>query len=208
MAIATRKEPIPAPVRDIVAPESGWDAGQTETAVFAGGCFWGVQSVFQRVKGVQHTTVGYTGGTAETANYRAVCTHDTGHAEAIEVIYDPALVSYGTLLRIFFSVVHDPTQLNRQGADIGPSYRSAIFFTNEEQRQVALDYIRQLDAAHLFGKPIVTQVAPLEVFYAGEDYHQNYALKNPHNPYIQVCDIPKIAELERQFPELFQDFRL
>lgn len=208
MAIATRKEPIPAPLRDIVAPESGWDAGQTETAVFAGGCFWGVQSVFQRVKGVQHTTVGYTGGTAETANYRAVCTHDTGHAEAIEVIYDPALVSYGTLLRIFFSVVHDPTQLNRQGADIGPSYRSAIFFTNEEQRQVALDYIRQLDAAHLFGKPIVTQVAPLEVFYAGEDYHQNYALKNPHNPYIQVCDIPKIAELERQFPELFQDFRL
>ena len=155
-----------------------------------------------------HTIVGYTGGAAETANYRAVCTHDTGHAEAIEVIYDPAKVSYGMLLRIFFSVVHDPTQLNRQGADVGASYRSAIFFTNEEQRQVALDYIRQLDAAQLFPKPIVTQVAPLEVFYAGEDYHQNYALKNPHNPYIQVCDIPKIGELERQFPELFQDFRL
>ncbi|SEG61365.1 peptide-methionine (S)-S-oxide reductase [Bryocella elongata] len=208
MAFATRHEPIPAPVRDIVAPESGWDAGQTDTAIFAGGCFWGVQSVFQRVKGVVHTTVGYTGGTAQTANYRDVCTHETGHAEAIEVIYDPAKVSYGTLLRIFFSVVHDPTQLNRQGADIGPSYRSAIFFTSEEQRQVALDYIRQLDAAHLFPKPIVTQVAPLEVFYAGEDYHQNYALKNPHNPYIQVCDIPKIGELERQFPALFQDFRL
>jgi peptide-methionine (S)-S-oxide reductase len=208
MALDTRKEPIPAPLRDVVAPESGWDAGQTETAIFAGGCFWGVQSVFQRVKGVLHTTVGYTGGSAETANYRAVCTHDTGHAEAIEVVYDPALVSYGTLLRIFFSVVHDPTQLNRQGADIGPSYRSAIFFTSEEQRQVALDYIRQLDAAHLYPRPIVTQVAPLEVFYAGEDYHQNYALKNPHNPYIQVCDIPKIGELQRQFPELFQEFRL
>jgi peptide-methionine (S)-S-oxide reductase len=124
MAMASvRKEPIPAPVHDIVAPESGWEAGQTERAVFAGGCFWGVQSVFQRVKGVLQTTVGYSGGPADTANYRAVCGEDTGHAEALEVVYDPSAVSYGTLLRIFFSVVHDPTQLNRQGADVGTSYR-------------------------------------------------------------------------------------
>jgi peptide-methionine (S)-S-oxide reductase len=205
---AVRKEPIAAPIQDIVAPESGWDAGQRETAVFAGGCFWGVQSVFQRVKGVERTTVGYTGGGAETANYRAVCGDTTGHAEAIEIVYDPAEVSYGTLLRIFFSVVHDPTQLNRQGADVGTSYRSAIFTTADEQREVAEAYVKQLDAAHVFPKPIVTQIAPLTAFYRGEEYHQDYALKNPHNPYIQVCDIPKISALGQQFPELFQDYRL
>src|SRR5579875_2100982 len=208
MAIASsRKEPIPAPVHDIFAPESGWEAGQRETAVFAGGCFWGVQSVFQRVKGVLETYVGYTGGAAETANYRAVCDYETGHAEALEVIYDPAKVSYGTLLRIFFSVVHDPTQLNRQGADVGTQYRSAIFYTNEEQREAAQGYIRQLDAARVFRGPIVTEVTPLDTFYRGEDYHQDYALKNPHNAYIQVCDIPKIASLGQQFPELFQEYR-
>lgn len=209
MAIAgAHKEPIPAPLQDIVAPESGWEAGQRETAVFAGGCFWGVQSVFQRVKGVEKTVVGYSGGAKETADYRTVCSGRTGHAEALEIIYDPAKVSYGTLLRIFFSVVHDPTQLNRQGNDIGTQYRSAIFYTDEQQREVAQAYIRQLDAAHLFAGPIVTQIVPLERFYAGEEYHQDYALKNPDNPYIQVCDIPKIAELERQFPELFQEYRL
>lgn len=209
MAIAgAHKEPIPAPLQDIVAPESGWEAGQRETAVFAGGCFWGVQSVFQRVKGVEKTVVGYSGGAKETADYRTVCSGRTGHAEALEIIYDPAKVSYGTLLRIFFSVVHDPTQLNRQGNDIGTQYRSAIFYTDEQQREVAQAYIRQLDTAHLFAGPIVTQIVPLERFYAGEEYHQDYALKNPDNPYIQVCDIPKIAELERQFPELFQEYRL
>jgi len=206
MAI-TRKDPIPAPLHDIVAPESGWDAGQRETAVFAGGCFWGVQSVFQRVKGVIQTTVGYSGGAKETANYRAVCGEDTGHAEALEILYDPALVSYGMLLRVFFSVVHDPTQLNRQGADVGTSYRSAIFTTNDEQRETAEAYVKQLDAAHIFAKPIVTQITPLVEFYRGEEYHQDYAMKNPNNPYIQVCDIPKIAELGRQFPELFQEYR-
>jgi peptide-methionine (S)-S-oxide reductase len=200
------KEPIPAPVQDITAPEGGWTSGQTETAVFAGGCFWGVQSVFQRVKGVLQTSVGYSGGAAETANYRAVCGEDTGHAEAIEIVYDPAIVSYGTLLRIFFSVVHDPTQLNRQGADMGTSYRSAIFYTGEQQREAAEAYVQQLDAAHVFPKPIVTQIVPLETFYRGEEYHQNYAMKNPNNPYIQVCDIPKIASLGQQFPELFQEY--
>ncbi len=209
MAIANaRKEPIPAPVHDITAPASGWEAGQRETAVFAGGCFWGVQSVFQRVKGVVESHVGYTGGSAKTADYRSVCTYDTGHAEAIEVIYDPAQVSYGTLLRIFFSVVHDPTQLNRQGADVGTQYRSGIFYTTEAQRNAAQAYVRQLDEAHVFSRPIVTAVTPLETFYPGEDYHQDYALKNPNNPYIQVCDIPKIASLGQQFPELFQEYSL
>lgn len=203
-----RKEPIPAPLHDIVAPEAGWDAGQRETAVFAGGCFWGVQSVFQRVKGVEKTTVGYTGGPQETADYRTVCSGRTGHAEAIEVVYDPEKVSYGMLLRIFFSVVHDPTQLNRQGNDVGTQYRSAIFYASDEQREVADAYVKQLDQAHVFPRPIVTEIAPLEQFYAGEDYHQDYALKNPGNPYIQVCDIPKIAELERQFPAIFQEYHL
>jgi len=198
-----RKDPIPAPIHDIFAPEAGYEAGQRETAILAGGCFWGAQSVFQRVKGVLQTTVGYSGGEAATATYRAVCAENTGHAEAIEIVFDPAQVSYGTLLRIFFSVFHDPTQLNRQGADIGTSYRSAIFYTGDQQREVAQDYVKQLDAAHVFPKPIVTQVVPLIAFYPGEDYHQDYAMKNPHNPYIQVCDIPKIAALEQQFPTLF-----
>jgi peptide-methionine (S)-S-oxide reductase len=203
---STRKEPIPAPTHDIVAPESGFDAGQRETAVFAGGCFWGVQSVFQRVKGVASTTVGYAGGSAETANYRAVCGKNTGHAEALEIIFDPSVVTYGTLLRIFFSVVHDPTQLNRQGADVGTSYRSAIFYTDDQQHEIAQAYVNQLDAAHVFDKPIVTQIVPLVAFFRGEDYHQDYAMKNPHNPYIQVCDIPKIAALEQQFPTLFTEY--
>jgi peptide-methionine (S)-S-oxide reductase len=200
------KAPIPAPLRDIVAPESGWEAGETQTAVFAGGCFWGVQSVFQRIKGVLKTTVGYSGGAPETANYRAVCSEETGHAEAIEIVFDPSTVTYGTLLRVFFSVVHDPTQLNRQGADIGTSYRSAIFYTTDDQLEVATAYVKQLDDAHVFSRPIVTQIVLLVAFYPGEDYHQDYAIKNPHNPYIQVCDIPKIAALGEQFPHLFQEY--
>jgi peptide-methionine (S)-S-oxide reductase len=203
---STLKQPVPSPLQDTTTPTDGWTAGQHETAIFAGGCFWGVQSVFQRVKGVEQTIVGYSGGAAATANYRAVCSEETGHAEAIEVIYDPSVVSYGTLLRVFFSVVHDPTQLNRQGADVGTSYRSAIFYTSEQQRQIAQAYVQQLDAAHIYAKPIVTQIAPLGAFYPGEEYHQDYAIKNPHNPYIQVCDIPKIAALEQQFPDLFQDY--
>jgi peptide-methionine (S)-S-oxide reductase len=206
MAVATRKEPIPAATLDIFAPEGGFEAGELNTAVFAGGCFWGVQSVFQRVRGVVQTTVGYSGGDESDANYRDVSAGGTAHAEAIEILFDPAKVSYGTLLRIFFSVVHDPTQLNRQGADIGTSYRSAIFFTDDEQRKIAEAYAKQLDAAGIFDGSIVTQIIPLEHFYKGEDYHQDYAMKNPHNPYIQVCDIPKIAALEQQFPELYQEY--
>jgi len=200
------KQPVPSPLIDTTIPADGFPAGKRETAVFAGGCFWGVQSVFQRVKGVEKTVVGYSGGEAATADYRAVCGEGTGHAEAIEILYDPSVVSYGTLLRIFFSVVHDPTQLNRQGADVGTSYRSAIFYADDSQREIAQAYVQQLDAAHIFAKPIVTQITPLVAFYTGEAYHQDYAIKNPHNPYIQVCDIPKIAALEQQFPDLFQQY--
>ncbi|MCU1324560.1 MAG: peptide methionine sulfoxide reductase [Acidobacteriaceae bacterium] len=199
---AERKEPIPAPALD-----EQHVAAKHETAVFAGGCFWGVQTVFQRVKGVTATTAGYSGGTAESANYSAVLSETTQHAEAVKIVFDPAKISYGTLLRIFFSVVHDPTQLNRQGPDVGTSYRSAIFFTTPEQQKIAAAYIAQLDAAKTFGKPLVTQLVPLKVFYDGEDYHQDYAEKNPNNPYIQVCDVPKTAALKAQFPELFVDYK-
>jgi peptide-methionine (S)-S-oxide reductase len=178
-----------------------------QTAVFAGGCFWGTQSVFERVKGVLATTVGYSGGSASTATYSQVTTETTGHAESVRVVYDPAKITYGQLLRIFFSVAHDPTQLNRQGPDTGTSYRSAIFYTSDEQRRISLAYIAQLDATHVFPKPIVTPVVPLQGFYDAEHYHQHYADNNPDNPYIQVCDRPKIAALKQQFPELFQDYK-
>ena len=198
----TRKQPIPAP-----AVDEHVQSPRYETAVFAGGCFWGVQGVFQRIKGVTATTAGYSGGTKETANYRDVSSERTTHAESVKVVFDPSQVSYGTLLRIFFSVVHDPTQLNRQGPDVGTSYRSAIFYTTPEQQKVAAAYMAQLDAAHIFPQQIVTQLVPLEAFYDGEDYHQDYAEKNPDNPYIQVCDVPKIAALKQQFPELFQEYK-
>ena len=197
------KTPIPAAQSDAsLAAKSG-----KATAVFAGGCFWGTQAVFERVKGVVETTAGYSGGTAATAHYSDVTTETTGHAESVRVVYDPAKITYGQLLRIFFSVAHDPTQLNRQGNDVGPSYRSVIFYADEEQHRIAEAYIKQLDAAHVFARPIVTQVVPLKAFYAGEDYHQDYALKNPDNPYIEVCDRPKIAALKQQFPELFQNYK-
>ena len=178
-----------------------------ETAVFAGGCFWGTQAVFERLKGVTKTTVGYSGGSAATATYDQVTTETTGHAESVEIVYDPSRITYGELLRVFFSVAHDPTELNRQGPDVGTSYRSAIFYSNDEQKRIATAYIAQLDAAKVFPKKIVTEVTPLKGFYKGEDYHQDYALKNPSNPYIQICDLPKISALKQQFPELFVDYK-
>jgi peptide-methionine (S)-S-oxide reductase len=196
-----RTEKLPAPLLD--EPHG---AGHMETAVFAGGCFWGVQTTFERIKGVTATTAGYSGGTKETANYSAVSSETTGHAESVKVVFDPSRISYGALLRVFFSVVHDPTQMNRQGPDVGTSYRSVIFFTSPEQEKIANAYIAQLDAAKAFPKKIVTQVVPLKDFYDAEDYHQDYAEKNPDNPYIQVCDIPKVKALKAQFPELFQDY--
>ena len=202
-ANAAPKGPIPAATTDASLATT---AGK-QTAVFAGGCFWGTQSVFQRVKGVTKTTAGYAGGSASTATYDQVTTETTGHAESVEVQYDPSKITYGQLLRIFFSVAHDPTQFNRQGPDVGPSYRSAIFYENDEQRRIATAYIAQLDAAKVFSKPIVTQVTQLKGFYHAEDYHQDYALHHPDNPYILVCDRPKIGELKEQFPDLFVEYK-
>jgi peptide-methionine (S)-S-oxide reductase len=200
---AETRSSIPAPkVDDALAQTSG-----KETAVFAGGCFWGTQSVFERVKGVVATTAGYAGGSAATATYDQVTTETTGHAESVKVVYDPSKITYGKLLQIFFSVVHDPTQLNRQGPDVGTSYRSVIFYTNDQQRKIGTAYIAQLDAAKIFRKPIVTQVTPLKGFYDAESYHQDYALRNPDNPYILVCDAPKIAALKKEFPDLFLDYK-
>ena len=203
MARAATHPPIPPPNTDAALAKSGGN----QTAVFAGGCFWGTQAVFERVKGVLKTTTGYSGGSASTATYDQVTTETTGQAESVQVVYDPSKITYGQLLRIFFSVAHDPTQLNRQGPDVGSSYRSAIFYANDEQKRLATTYIQQLDAAHVFPKPIVTQVVPLKGFYRAEDYHQDYALKNPDNPYILVCDRPKIAALKQQFPDLFVDYK-
>ena len=201
-ANAAPKTPIPPAKVDVSrASTSG-----KQTAVFAGGCFWGTQAVFERVKGVVNTTAGYAGGSAATATYDQVTTETTGHAESVEVVYDPSKITYGQLLRIFFSVAHDPTQLNRQGPDVGTSYRSAIFYSNDEQKRIATSYIAQLDEAKVFPKRIVTEVAPLKGFYRAEDYHQDYALNNPNNPYIQVCDRPKIELLKQQFPELFVNY--
>ncbi len=202
-AKAAPKAPVPPPKVD-VSPAS--NTGK-QTAVFAGGCFWGTQAVFERVKGVLSTTAGYAGGSATTASYDQVTTETTGHAESVEVVYDPSKITYGQLLRIFFSVAHDPTQLNRQGPDVGTSYRSAIFYVNDEQKRIATAYIAQLDSAKIFPGRIVTEVTPLKGFYRAEDYHQDYALHHPENPYIQVCDRPKIDALRQQFPELFVDYK-
>jgi peptide-methionine (S)-S-oxide reductase len=200
---AATKTPIPAAMTDAPLDKAPGKA----VAFFAGGCFWGTQSVFERVKGVLDTTVGYAGGSEQTATYAQVTTETTGHAESVRVIYDPSQITYGQLLRIFFSVAHDPTQLNRQGSDVGTSYRSVIFYLNDEQREIGLAYIAQLDAAHVFRKKIVTEVVPLKGFYDAEAYHQDFAYKNPDNPYIMVCDRPKIDALKKQFPELFKEYR-
>ena len=200
---AASRPPIPAPTDDVPLAQT---AGK-QTAVFAGGCFWGTQSVFERVKGVVATTAGYSGGSAATATYAQVGQENTGHAESVKVVYDPSKITYGQLLQIFFSVVHDPTQLNRQGPDVGESYRSVIFYANDEQQKLSKEYIAQLDAAKVFRKPIVTQVVPLKGFYDAEAYHQDYALHNPDNPYILVCDRPKVEALKQQFPNLFQDYK-
>src|ERR1700749_2247783 len=185
---AATHAPIPAANDDVQLASGPGKA----TAVFAGGCFWGTQSVFERVKGVLDTTAGYAGGSAATATYDQVTTETTGHAESVKVVYDPSKITYGQLLRIFFSVAHDPTQLNRQGPDVGTSYRSAIFYLNQDQERIATAYIAQLDAAKAFPKKIVTEVSQLKGFYPAEAYHQDYALKNPDNPYIEICDLPKI----------------
>jgi len=175
-----------------------------QTAVFAGGCFWGIQAVFQHVKGVTEATSGYSGGSASTAEYETVSTGTTGHAESVRVTFDPSEISYGQLLKIFFSVAHDPTQLNRQGPDVGSQYRSVIFYTSEEQQHIAQAYIAQLERAKVFSRRIVTQVVPLKGFYEAEAYHQNYATLHPDNPYIAYNDLPKVEHLREQFSALYK----
>jgi peptide-methionine (S)-S-oxide reductase len=190
---------VPAPVVDAARAKNHGE----QTAVVAGGCFWGIQAVFQHVKGVISATSGYSGGSANTAEYEVVSTGETGHAESVQIIYDPSQITYGELLRVFFSVAHDPTQLNRQGPDDGTQYRSAIFYNNDEQKRMASAYIAQLDKAKVFAGPIVTQVVPLKAFYPAEAYHQDYAARHPNNPYIVYNDAPKVVHLREQFPDLY-----
>ena len=190
---------IPAPAIDAKA------SGGLQTAVLAGGCFWGVQGVFQHTKGVVNAVSGYSGGAKSTANYTAIGTGTTGHAEAVEIKYDPQKISYGKILQIYFSVVHDPTQLNRQGPDSGTQYRSEIFATTAEQKQIADAYIAQLNAAKAWKKPIVTKVNPLQAFYPAEAYHQDYLTLHPTQPYIVVNDLPKVENLKKIFAEYYNE---
>lgn len=176
-----------------------------QVAVFAGGCFWGVDAVFKHVNGVSTVVSGYSGGGAATAEYEVVSTGTTGHAESVKISYDPSRISYAELLRVFFAVAHDPTQLNRQGPDVGSQYRSAIFYTNDAQKAIALAYIDQLNKAHVFSGPIVTQVVPFTQFYAAEQYHQNYLARHPDQPYILYNDMPKLRRLRQQFPALYRE---
>jgi len=190
---------IPGPTVDAAkAAKSG-----EQTVVVAGGCFWGIQAVFQHVKGVKSATSGYSGGDPKTAQYEIVSTGETGHAESVKITYDPAQITYGELLQVFFSVAHDPTQLNRQGPDDGTQYRSVVFYANNEQKKIAEAYIAQLDKAKVFSGSIVTQVVPLKEFYPAEAYHQNYATLHPDQPYIVYNDAPKVAHLRQEFPELY-----
>jgi peptide-methionine (S)-S-oxide reductase len=190
---------LPDPtVDESLAPQKG-----QETLVVAGGCFWGVQAVFQHVKGVKSATSGYAGGTVKNPDYEEVSSGSTGHAESVQIIYDPSQITLGQLLKVFFSVAHDPTELNHQGPDSGTQYRSAIFFSTPDQQRIAQAYVAQLDQAKVFSSSIVTQIAPLKSFYRAEDYHQNYAAMHPDNPYIATFDLPKVQHLQQQFPNLY-----
>lgn len=195
-----------------VAPRAALDAtasspapaGTLDTAVFSGGCFWGTQGLFEHVKGVVAVTAGYAGGDARTAQYETVSTGETGQAESVEIVFDPSQVSYGDLLRVFFSVAHDPTEVNRQGPDVGSQYRSAIWYASDAQRRTAEAYIAQLTRAKFFPRPIVTQVAPLRGFYPAERYHQDYLIHHPDAPYIVINDLPKLHALQRELPALWR----
>jgi peptide-methionine (S)-S-oxide reductase len=190
---------LPNPVADEPLSKSKG----AETVVLAGGCFWGIQAVFEHVKGVSSATAGYSGGSAGTAQYETVSTGQTGHAESVKVVYDPSQVSFGQILKVFFSVAHDPTELNRQGPDEGTQYRSVIFYANEDQRRIAQAYVDQLNGVKVFARPIVTQIAALKAFYPAEGYHQNYAERHPNEPYIAINDLPKLDHLRQTLPELY-----
>ncbi len=196
-AIAATTFPAPTAVLPSVQGE--------QTAVLAGGCFWGLEAVFEHLKGVSNVVSGFSGGDAATAHYEEVSSGSTGHAEAVKITYDPAQISYGQLLQVYFAVAHDPTQLNRQDPDSGTQYRSAIFFANTEQQNTAKAYIDQLNQAHIFKSAIVTQVTPLTGFYEAEEYHQNFIDRNPDYPYVVINDLPKLEHLQAQFPTLYQN---
>jgi peptide-methionine (S)-S-oxide reductase len=198
-SMATATIAIPDPVID--APLAA--AKGEQTAILAGGCFWGIQAVYQHVKGVIDVKAGYCGGSASTAHYQMVSTGKTGHAESVRIKYDPSQISYGQLLKVFFSVAHDPTELNRQGPDYGTQYRSAIFCSTEDQKRIAQAYIDQLNRAKVFERPIVSEVAVGSSFYQAEAYHQDYAAHHPDEPYIMINDLPKVAHLRKQFPNLY-----
>ena len=190
---------IPDPaVDETLASQKG-----QQTVVVSGGCFWGIQAVFQHVKGVTSATSGYSGGTVKNPDYEEVSSGTTGHAESVEIVYDPSKITLGQLLKVFFSVAHDPTELNRQGPDTGTQYRSIIFFSNTDQQRIAQSYVDQLNQSKVFSQPIVTQIVPLKAFYRAEDYHQNYATEHPDNPYIAMFDLPKLKNLQQQFPSLY-----
>jgi peptide-methionine (S)-S-oxide reductase len=191
---------IPDPILDAPLASSRGE----QTAVLAGGCFWGVEAVFEHVKGVSRVTSGYSGGTPETAKYGAVSAGETAHAESVRIVYDPSKISYGQLLKVFFSVAHDPTELNRQGPDTGTQYRSAIFYGNEEQKRIAEAYVAQLNQAKAFRAPIVTKVSALQSFHDAESYHQDYLVNHPTEPYIVINDMPKIENLKKHFPGLYK----
>jgi peptide-methionine (S)-S-oxide reductase len=190
-----------ASLPNAVVDESRYET-KSETAVFAGGCFWGVQAVFDAVKGVKQSISGYAGGSKANAHYEIVSSGTTGHAESVQVTYDPSQISFGQLLKIYFSVAHDPTELNRQGPDEGTQYRSEIFYASDEQKHIAEAYIQQLTEAKIFRRPIVTKVAPLAAFYRAEDYHQDFVARNPFQGYVAQNDLPKLANLRKEFPEL------
>jgi peptide-methionine (S)-S-oxide reductase len=198
---ANAKAAFPKPTVD--APLAS--AKARETAVVSGGCFWGIQGVFQHLKGVISATSGYSGGAANTAHYEEVSTGETGHAESVKIVFDPSQISYGQILMIFFSVGHNPTELNRQGPDYGTQYRSSIFYSNDQQMKIAEAYIAQLDAAKVYSQAIVTQVVPLKAFYAAEDYHQDYLKRHPYEPYIMINDQPKISNLKKEYPDLYRN---
>ncbi len=197
-----RVAPFPKPTLDEHIATS---RGHKESAVVSGGCFWGVQAVFQHTKGVISATSGYAGGEASAAHYEQVSVGNTGHAESVQIIYDPSQVTYGELLMIFFSVAHNPTELNKQGPDWGTQYRSSIFYSDEEQERIAKAYIAQLDSAKVYGQKIVTQLTPLKGFYPAEAYHQDYVMHHPDNPYVSINDLPKLAALKREFPERYRE---
>ena len=189
------------PATDISTNET---SARKQTAVLSGGCFWGLEAVFEHLKGVSNVVSGFSGGSAATANYEIVSSGMTGHAESVKITYDPSQISYSQLLKIYFLVAHDPTQLNAQGPDTGTQYRSAIFFANDEQKRVAQSYIDQLNTKHVFPKQIVTQLVPLKGFYQAEEYHQHFIDRNPMYPYVVVNDLPKLAQLQAQFPKMYK----